>query len=654
MNANVEISVLTPIYNHKIEYVRKCLESLSSQTFENIEFLLIDNGADEKSKQLIKEFVEKDSRFKDLHIKVNKGVAKALNLGLDNAEGKYIGIVESDDWAFPDMYQKLYDQIKKFDADVCISGFCTYSNNVSSYKNGLTKEIFSSISDDKLFSILDFPFLYTCHQSMWCKLYKTDLIKSIRFSETGKYIDSQFMTEVFARTNKIIGLKDFVYNYRIDNTNASNSDSKNDKSLMYILDDWIECKKIIKERGLYDALKEEFYYQASKASYRFYKNIKPKYRKKFYKKWKKFVSDLKNDSLYSFKYLDAERKEFFINLFNNNYKGTLKYIDTNRGLSFAEKIFSVKNSSGKTHKVINILGLKIKIKRKIKINPLDILYRIENKAIIDHRNIYALINKYYFLQKSNILAAQIHPKSFSPYANCYHGKELVVFASGPTSKYYSSALINAPHIGVNRSFFSEKVKLDYLFIQDHLENDMEKANNYPCQKFYGKIPDRRYSQTKNGLLRITNIDLYESGANNYILEDFPQNNWADNLAVEPIGDWCGCVFSALQFAMYTNPKRIYLVGCDCSDLGHFYPEPNTQFLNNKTSNLSYQKKSWEAFKAHYSKFLPNVEIVSINPVGLKGMFKDIYTQSYIDEHPELLNENIEIINISEKKELVNT
>ena len=57
----------------------------------------------------------------------------------------------------------------------------------------------------------------------------------------------------------------------------------------------------------------------------------------------------------------------------------------------------------------------------------------------------------------------------------------------------------------------------------------------------------------------------------------------------------------------------------------------------------YQKKSWDSFKQMVCRMYPNTPIISVNPVGLKGMFKDVYTQSYVDAHPELLKENIKIL-----------
>lgn len=79
----MKVSVLTPIYNHNITYVRQRLESLKAQTLREMEFILIDNGANQESKDLIDEFIKKDPRFKVIHFKKNVGYGNAINSGLD-------------------------------------------------------------------------------------------------------------------------------------------------------------------------------------------------------------------------------------------------------------------------------------------------------------------------------------------------------------------------------------------------------------------------------------------------------------------------------------------------------------------------------------------------------------------------------------------
>ena len=119
---NIKISILTPIYNHKIEYVTQCLKSLQAQTMQDIEFILIDNGATQEAKELIEYFINKDSRFTAIHLETNQGYGVAMNIGIQQAKGQYIGILESDDFVEPNMFEELYSIALQNDVDFIKSG----------------------------------------------------------------------------------------------------------------------------------------------------------------------------------------------------------------------------------------------------------------------------------------------------------------------------------------------------------------------------------------------------------------------------------------------------------------------------------------------------------------------------------------------------
>ena len=168
---------------------------------------------------------------------------------------------------------------------------------------------------------------------------------------------------------------------------------------------------------------------------------------------------------------------------------------------------------------------------------------------------------------------------------------------------------------------------------------MEVADNYggvSCKKFYGNISDLRLKQVYPKIKRIPLCHILKASAASYVLSI--EQSYPLDISRQPIVDLGGTVFSALQFALYTNPKKIYIVGCDCTT-GHFHPESKVGW----GENLSGQVPWWKRFQQHVNDYWPHTEIISVNPVGLKGMFKDVYTQAYVDAHPELLEEDIEIL-----------
>lgn len=107
MNAYPEISVIVPVY--KVErFLSKCVKSILAQTFTDFELLLIDDGSPDRSGKLCDEWAVKDTRIRVFHQK-NAGVSAARNKGLDEALGKYIVFVDSDDWVLREYLKELYE-----------------------------------------------------------------------------------------------------------------------------------------------------------------------------------------------------------------------------------------------------------------------------------------------------------------------------------------------------------------------------------------------------------------------------------------------------------------------------------------------------------------------------------------------------------------
>ena len=118
-----KVSVIIPVYNVE-NYLRQCLDSVVNQTLSDIEIICVDDGSTDNSGKILDEYATKDSRIKVIH-KENGGYGKAMNVGLDNAIGEYIGIVEPDDYIALDMYETLYNIAKEKDLDFS-KPFCVW------------------------------------------------------------------------------------------------------------------------------------------------------------------------------------------------------------------------------------------------------------------------------------------------------------------------------------------------------------------------------------------------------------------------------------------------------------------------------------------------------------------------------------------------
>lgn len=114
------ISVIVPVYNVE-KYLKKCVESVLAQTMKEIEIILVDDGSTDTSRTMCDAFAEKYEQIRVIH-KDNGGLSSARNAGVKIAEGSYVGFVDSDDYIAPDMYEVLYKEIEKNQADVAVCG----------------------------------------------------------------------------------------------------------------------------------------------------------------------------------------------------------------------------------------------------------------------------------------------------------------------------------------------------------------------------------------------------------------------------------------------------------------------------------------------------------------------------------------------------
>lgn len=123
------ISIIIPVY--KVEkYLDRCINSIVSQTYSNLEIILIDDGSPDSSPIICDNWRKKDARIQVIH-KSNEGLSATRNLGIELASGDYISFVDSDDYCLPLMYEKLVSMQEEYDAEITI---CNFFNEESSYR----------------------------------------------------------------------------------------------------------------------------------------------------------------------------------------------------------------------------------------------------------------------------------------------------------------------------------------------------------------------------------------------------------------------------------------------------------------------------------------------------------------------------------------
>lgn len=174
------ISVIIPVYNVE-PYISKCIESVISQTYNNLEIIIIDDGSTDKSGLICDLYSKRDSRIKVIH-KENEGLVRARKEGILVSAGKYIGYVDGDDWIEPNMYEMLYQSMINESVDVTMCGRIEEYGEVHKYvrqgfkagkydRKRLVEEIFPRfIVNNNFFEWGIFP-------NLWDKLFKKEYIE---------------------------------------------------------------------------------------------------------------------------------------------------------------------------------------------------------------------------------------------------------------------------------------------------------------------------------------------------------------------------------------------------------------------------------------------------------------------------------------------
>lgn len=221
------ISVIVPIY--KIEkYLNQCLDSLSAQTLDDIEFILVDDGSPDGCPAICDEYAAKDARMKVVH-KENGGLLSARKAGLAAAKGDYIGFVDGDDWVEQDTFSNMYKAVCEYSPDMVLSDFLSdFGDRAESsgqcFEDGvydrarLEKEIFPRMLFDGRF------YRFGVNPNCWSKLVRRDILEKnlmpvderIRMGE-----DAAFIYPCLLDSQKIACIKTPTYHYRITGQSMS-------------------------------------------------------------------------------------------------------------------------------------------------------------------------------------------------------------------------------------------------------------------------------------------------------------------------------------------------------------------------------------------------------------------------------------------------
>jgi len=247
-----KISVIVPIYNVEA-YLEECLDSIITQTYKELEIILVNDGSTDNCIKICKRYKEQDDRIQIVD-KPNGGLSSARNAGLDVASGELIAFVDSDDVLHPRFFEHLISNIS--DADYI---FCLYEKfedgTAINIKSDLPRYDVMNLSNNEMLNTLD-TFHYPHSIVSWNKLYKAHIWSNLRFPN-GKIHEDEFVIhEVLHRCKSIKFLNLELYYYRQRNFSIT-SGAKSEKAFLDSLEALQNRLQYFKKEGFksaYDTL----------------------------------------------------------------------------------------------------------------------------------------------------------------------------------------------------------------------------------------------------------------------------------------------------------------------------------------------------------------------------------------------------------------
>lgn len=221
-----EVSVIVPVWNTREPFLRKCVQSILTQSFAGFELLLIDDGSEPSCAQLLDELAQQDARIRVFH-QPNGGPSRARNLGLGQAKGKYIAFVDSDDLAFPAFLEDAVQSIEHHQADIVWgqAELCDAAGRSLAAKTYRARELALDVTPELIEEVWlrhglkkDFPELSgRIRPEVWAKLFRRSTIGLLRFEEQLQHgEDMVFLFQLLQRCQRAAFIPRSWYTHRID------------------------------------------------------------------------------------------------------------------------------------------------------------------------------------------------------------------------------------------------------------------------------------------------------------------------------------------------------------------------------------------------------------------------------------------------------
>ncbi len=218
MNCNELVSVIVPVYN-VAKYLPRCIDSILSQTYSNLEIILVDDGSTDESGAICDKYAKTDTRIQVLH-KENGGQSSARNKGLDIASGEFIAFVDADDWVAINYIEVMYLNLTKFNADISVISYLKVKEHFSPT---LSERKYSAILFNPIEATEATLYQQKLDSGVWCKLFHRNLFNELRFVNGILYEDLDIIPRIYLSAKKIVLSNAKLYYYYTRSNSSINT-----------------------------------------------------------------------------------------------------------------------------------------------------------------------------------------------------------------------------------------------------------------------------------------------------------------------------------------------------------------------------------------------------------------------------------------------
>lgn len=240
------ITIIVPIYNSE-KYLERCLNSILNQTYSNLEIILINDGSEDSSKKICEDFANTDKRIVLINTK-NNGPAKARNLGLEKATGKYISFIDADDYVEKDMIETLYKALTEKKADMVRANYDIIKDDkiLSNNENVLDKIYDKTNINEFIQNVIS----ENVKSFIWLLLIKKECIKDNFSEEIFIYEDTNFYLTTLSNINTLYVFSKIVYHYEVNSNSVSRKAEKISQNIDNLLKSSLVFKKNLEKYKL--------------------------------------------------------------------------------------------------------------------------------------------------------------------------------------------------------------------------------------------------------------------------------------------------------------------------------------------------------------------------------------------------------------------